>query len=400
MPLAPNSGVLVLPNTTSPASRNRCVTSACRSATSSARAREPFDVGNPAYSWPRSLTRNGTPANGPSSADRGAGVGDLGHRQHDRVERRVDLVDALARQGQQLDRGHLPLRDLLGQGGGVTGEVLVEIHDGSVAIGKVHLPESLESGVFVPLPSVRGLGPARLVGPGGAETGWKTREVVRPAATIQEVEDLLRYDARTALARARDELDVAGMDPNTPLYQRWLLAKGAAQASIGDTEDGARIMREVKNWAEEHDDDALLASSHRRLSALFRRIGDPALMLEHAVTAVDLLARRRRPTPCAPTTSSGSPTPSGPAAPTTTRSAATTRPPSSPTAAATAGCSSPCSTTSPTRSTKPAWPPRPSRPPSGSRRSSPPTASSCARTTATRSPAPTAWSAGSPRRPP
>ncbi len=118
----------------------------------------------------------------------------------------------------------------------------------------------------------------------------ETREVTRPGATIQEVEDLLRYDARTALARARDELDVAGMDPNTHLYQRWLLAKGAAQASLGDTEDGARIMREVKSWAEEHADTTLLAASHRRLSALFRRIGDPALMLEHAVTAVDLLA--------------------------------------------------------------------------------------------------------------
>ncbi|CAN5476631.1 hypothetical protein BH10ACT10_BH10ACT10_03530 [soil metagenome] len=117
----------------------------------------------------------------------------------------------------------------------------------------------------------------------------ETREAVRPAATIQEVEDLLRYDARTALACARDELDGAGLDPNTPLYQRWLLAKGSAQASIGETEDGARIIREVKNWAEEHAEHDLLASTHRRLSALFRRIGDPALMLEHAVTSVDLL---------------------------------------------------------------------------------------------------------------
>src|SRR6478609_4290214 len=64
-PLAPNSGVLVLPNTTSPASRKRRVTRACSVATSWARARDPPDVGKPAYSWARSLTRNGTPANGP-----------------------------------------------------------------------------------------------------------------------------------------------------------------------------------------------------------------------------------------------------------------------------------------------------------------------------------------------
>jgi diguanylate cyclase (GGDEF)-like protein len=84
-------------------------------------------------------------------------------------------------------------------------------------------------------------------------------------------------------------LDAAGSDSDTVAYQRVLLIKGAAQARIGETEDGARVLREVKAWAEEHGEDALLAASHRLLSALFRRIGDPALMLEHAVVAVDLL---------------------------------------------------------------------------------------------------------------
>ena len=65
MPLAPNSGVLVLPKMTSPASRKRRVTRACSVATSWARARDPLEVGKPAYSWARSLMRNGTPANGP-----------------------------------------------------------------------------------------------------------------------------------------------------------------------------------------------------------------------------------------------------------------------------------------------------------------------------------------------
>ena len=100
---------------------------------------------------------------------------------------------------------------------------------------------------------------------------------------------MLRYDPRAALTRAREEVDRPGVDPESLEYQHWLLVKGAAQSSIGDTEDGARIMREVKGWAEVHDEKALLASSHRRLSALFRMIGDPALMLEHAVAAVELL---------------------------------------------------------------------------------------------------------------
>jgi two-component system cell cycle response regulator len=108
-------------------------------------------------------------------------------------------------------------------------------------------------------------------------------------AEIEYAEEMLRHDARAALRRARDALDAAGTDADHESYQRWLLVKGSAQAHLGETEDGARIMREVKRWAEENRRTTLLALTHRRLSALFRRVGDPALMLEHAVTAVDLL---------------------------------------------------------------------------------------------------------------
>jgi two-component system cell cycle response regulator len=113
--------------------------------------------------------------------------------------------------------------------------------------------------------------------------------VSQQATTADHVEELLRHDARAALRRARELLGAAGTDSDDVAYQHMLLIKGAAQARIGETEDGARVMREVTAWATEHGEDALLASSHRRMSALFRRIGDPALMLEHAVTAVDLL---------------------------------------------------------------------------------------------------------------
>jgi two-component system cell cycle response regulator len=108
-------------------------------------------------------------------------------------------------------------------------------------------------------------------------------------ATVAEAEQRLRQDARAALRDAREVLDAAEVDVDGETYQRWLLVKGAAQAHVGETEDGARIMREVKRWAEENDRPSLLALAHRQLSALFRRVGDPALMLEHAVAAVDLL---------------------------------------------------------------------------------------------------------------
>lgn len=114
-------------------------------------------------------------------------------------------------------------------------------------------------------------------------------KVSQQVTTATQVEELLRFDARVALKRARELLNAAGTDSDSVAYQHLLLIKGVAQAQIGETEDGARVMREVKTWAEEHGEDALLAICHRRMSALFRRIGDPALMLEHAVTAVELL---------------------------------------------------------------------------------------------------------------
>ena len=113
--------------------------------------------------------------------------------------------------------------------------------------------------------------------------------MLQQMTTVAQLEELLRQDAPVALQRARELLDAAGLDSDTVAYQSILLIKGAAQDRIGETEDGARVMREVKAWAEEHGEDALLARSHRRISAHLGRIGDPALMLEHAVAAVDLL---------------------------------------------------------------------------------------------------------------
>lgn len=106
---------------------------------------------------------------------------------------------------------------------------------------------------------------------------------------IDEIERLVRNDARQALSLARDMLAEDVLSADDVLYQRLRLAKGAAQARLGETADGARLLREVKVWAEDQMETQLLAMSHRRLSMLFRRVGDPALMLEHAVSAVELL---------------------------------------------------------------------------------------------------------------
>ena len=71
MPLAPNSGVLVLPKTCSPASIHRCTTVAVSVAGRSASARLPPLVGTPARCWCRSFSRNGTPSKGRPPSGRG-----------------------------------------------------------------------------------------------------------------------------------------------------------------------------------------------------------------------------------------------------------------------------------------------------------------------------------------
>jgi diguanylate cyclase (GGDEF)-like protein len=64
---------------------------------------------------------------------------------------------------------------------------------------------------------------------------------------------------------------------------------GVAQAWLGSPDEGARTLREVRAWAEEHGERALLARSHWALSGLFVREDEPGLSLEHAVRAVELL---------------------------------------------------------------------------------------------------------------
>src|SRR5690242_1440786 len=62
----PNSGVLVLPSMTRPARRSLSTSSESKPDTLPARKREPSVKRTPSISQARSLTRYGTPANGPA----------------------------------------------------------------------------------------------------------------------------------------------------------------------------------------------------------------------------------------------------------------------------------------------------------------------------------------------
>src|SRR5919107_2795490 len=66
-PLDPNSGVLVLPKTTTPASSQRCTIVLVCAAFRPTSARHPSEIGRPASLWYRPLGREGAPADGPHS---------------------------------------------------------------------------------------------------------------------------------------------------------------------------------------------------------------------------------------------------------------------------------------------------------------------------------------------
>ena len=60
----------------------------------------------------------------------------------------------------------------------------------------------------------------------------------------------------------------------------------------GTPDDAARVIRRVRDWAAARGHHVVQARAEMRFSILFRRVGDPALSLEHAVAANDLPAAR------------------------------------------------------------------------------------------------------------
>lgn len=116
-----------------------------------------------------------------------------------------------------------------------------------------------------------------------------------PVPWALSVEMRERYDPAGAAEMAQQWLlraveDAAEGRPVDEIVRRRMhLVLASAQARRGEVEPAARSMREVIAWAVEHEVDLLEARSNRLLGALFRRVGDPALSLEHSVAAVDLL---------------------------------------------------------------------------------------------------------------
>ncbi len=106
---------------------------------------------------------------------------------------------------------------------------------------------------------------------------------------LDNLEERVWSDADEAHRDALDLLAEIDKDLHPAAFARALLVQAAVESQRGLTEDSARIMRRVTRWADEHQHRYVQARSHRELSSLFRRVGDFALALEHAVSGVELL---------------------------------------------------------------------------------------------------------------
>src|SRR4029453_6167467 len=73
------------------------------------------------------------------------------------------------------------------------------------------------------------------------------------------------------------------------LRMRARLLRAGALDRLGDIRGGAQLGWEVNPWAPQHDDNRLLALSHRQLSSTYHYLGDAGACLDHAVRCAELL---------------------------------------------------------------------------------------------------------------
>lgn len=113
---------------------------------------------------------------------------------------------------------------------------------------------------------------------------------------LDHLEELLWCDPDAAHAGAVAFLGSAEVVYDPVSAGRATLVQACVESQRGLSESSARLIHPVNAWAFEHDHPYLQARAHRALSALFGRVGDFPLCLEHAVQAVDRLDAGQRAT--------------------------------------------------------------------------------------------------------
>jgi two-component system, cell cycle response regulator len=110
------------------------------------------------------------------------------------------------------------------------------------------------------------------------------RETVR--ARLEELERTTPNDFESVVAPA-ELLELYATEQQWPdLVRRAQLILADVAGRRGDVATLGRVAKQINQWAGEHGDSFLLARSHRLLAIFFRRIGDAAEALTHAVTGL------------------------------------------------------------------------------------------------------------------
>jgi len=105
-------------------------------------------------------------------------------------------------------------------------------------------------------------------------------------ARLEVLERATPQDFESVLAPAV-LIELAAAEKGWPdLTRRAQLIIADVAGRRGDIAEQGRVAKQVNRWAAEHGDTFLLARSHRLLAIFFRRIGDAAGALAHAVSGV------------------------------------------------------------------------------------------------------------------
>jgi diguanylate cyclase (GGDEF)-like protein len=107
------------------------------------------------------------------------------------------------------------------------------------------------------------------------------------AAALEEVELNLIEDFRACSAPATESERIATEMGWPDLAMRARLTTADIAGRLGDVAACGRTATSVNKWAYQHRDGYLIARSHRLLATFFRRVGDAATALTHALHCVE-----------------------------------------------------------------------------------------------------------------
>jgi len=119
--------------------------------------------------------------------------------------------------------------------------------------------------------------------------GVREVETLDSRASLSDIEALYWSDRPRARSRALARLERLDSDGSGSASRRLGLVIASVDHLQGDAAQGATYAQQAFDWAVAHGDVGVQARCHRYLSAVFRRVGESGLSLEHAVSANDLL---------------------------------------------------------------------------------------------------------------